>query len=401
MPASPTLRAAALSASLLASAPALAAPPSPSLADSSQLFGPVIGRPTELSVETERLSFVFNDPAKNLVSFEARYTLVNTTSEHQELAIAFYRWDVDAFRVTLDGAAPTGEPTDDELKDLELSLSAPAASLLGVLRRAWVSLGATGPHPERVAFRIVAEPGQRHEIVVSGRARALKQHDDRGLLSIEAVVARHLLLGTRPPDVDQYVFVYDLAPSARWKGTPRVDVSITYPSQWRRPRAGDDKAWSARREGATIVLTRSMDRGEASDLRIEVDTGDSGFRNGGPLIGIGGTIGPTRAVRGRLGYEVAGPEWLLYSLTVDTDFRRRAIVTLLIEAASPAVLIVPSAGFGVGVPIQIVPDARPGVRLQGDLHFYPIGFVTSVDVYPRLGALPTLAEVSLLAQAAF
>jgi hypothetical protein len=71
------------------------------------------------------------------------------------------------------------------------------------------------------------------------------------------------------------------------------------------------------------------------------------------------------------------------------------------EAASPAVLIFPSAGFGVGVPIQIVPDARPSVRLQGDLHFYPIGFVTSVDVYPRLGALPTLAEVSLLAQAAF
>jgi len=59
------------------------------------------------------------------------------------------------------------------------------------------------------------------------------------------------------------------------------------------------------------------------------------------------------------------------------------------ELATPALLIIPSFGIGLGVPVQVTPDPRPGVRIQGDLHFYPVGLVVSErePMTPLTGAL--------------
>lgn len=380
------MRAAVIAVLLLVSTPALAA---------SRLLGPVIGRATELAVESQHLSLVYEDGARDRIRFEARYTVVNASSVGEELGVAFYYADVDDFRLTVDGAAPQGEPTGSELGAIERSVTRPSSSLLEALWRAFV-----GPDKHRVAFRIAAEPGTRHEIVISGRAYAYVEHHDR-FLELDAVAARHLLVGTQKRPIDNYVFEYDLVPRGDWRSVARMDLSIAYPSRWPRPSAGKGVDLTAHRDGATRVLTGSMSAERARDLRVAVDAGFSSFRNGGPLIALGGTLGSKGAVRGRIGYEVAAPGWLLYSLTADTDFRRRFIVTPLIEAASPTVFIIPSFGIGAGVPVQIAPERRVGVRVQGDIHLLPLGVVMSVDIYPPLGSLKTMAEMSILGQVGF
>jgi hypothetical protein len=249
-----------------------------------------------------------------------------------------------------------------------------------------------------LTFRLVAAPGSRHEIVVSGSARGDPQFLDDG-----AVGARHMLVATRAPKVVVgYAFDNYLALSDRWHGSPPVEQVVTYPSGWAPP-VVSPASWATRREGATTVLTRvtTVTEGRDLSLYVEVPLRWGGFRVGGPVLGIGGTTNGTKGVRGRLGFEVAAPSWLLYSLTADTDFAHRAIVTPMVEAASPVILIIPSVGLGVGMPVQVAPSVRPGARIQGDMQFYPVGLAVSGDVYPRVGSLGTTADLSVLAQFGF
>ncbi len=73
-----------------------------------------------------------------------------------------------------------------------------------------------------------------------------------------------------------------------------------------------------------------------------------------------------------------------YSLSVETDFREQLVLTPLTQYATPQVILLPSVGLGVGVPVQVLPDVRPGLRLLADLHFGPVGAALSWDHYPRL-----------------
>jgi hypothetical protein len=130
-------------------------------------------------------------------------------------------------------------------------------------------------------------------------------------------------------------------------------------------------------------------------LHLEIST-EKSRDFGGLLLGVGGATGSTGGVRGRIGWQFGAPDWLLYSLTLDTDFQHRVIVAPLVEAASPMIVIVPSLGFGLGVPVQVAPETRVGARLQFDLHFAPIGFVTSVDIYPSKGSSPGYTQATFL-----
>ncbi len=38
----------------------------------------------------------------------------------------------------------------------------------------------------------------------------------------------------------------------------------------------------------------------------------------------------------------------------------------------------------MGVPVQVRPDVRPGLRLLADLHFGPLGAALTWDHYPEL-----------------
>lgn len=362
----------------------------------SRVLGPRLARETAMTVDDERLSFVCaEEKGIPACAFEARYTLRNPARAREDIAVAFYGVGTRGVAVKVDGVNATGTPSKEDLEALDVAVDElqrePGAPERPAARRA------DGPRVDRVGFTLVAEPGTRHEIVVTGTAVGGERFVPHGYGN-SAVEARHVLFGTRrSPKI--YDLEYLLAPIRTWKGEPKIDVRITYPSGWRIAISGEAApGWSRGREGANTVLARSMTAKDAAALEMEIEPPITAFRNGGPLIGIGGTTGDFKGVRGRIGYEVAAPDWLLYSATVDTDFRKRFIVTPMIEAASPAFLILPSFGLGVGAPIQVAPVKRVGARIQGDLHLYPVGFVTSVDIYPRFGASGGFTEVSLLAQ---
>ena len=59
-------------------------------------------------------------------------------------------------------------------------------------------------------------------------------------------------------------------------------------------------------------------------------------------------------------------------------------------------MIIPSLGVGVGVPVQVLPETIAGVRLLGSLQFFPVGFVTAVDIFPRAPADNGRVQVSLM-----
>ncbi|MFP6685451.1 MAG: hypothetical protein VB934_12090, partial [Polyangiaceae bacterium] len=130
----------------------------------------------------------------------------------------------------------------------------------------------------------------------------------------------------------------------------------------------------------------------SSDLRVagldvEFTLSASPFHHGGPVVGLGGTFGDGGGFRMRFGWEVAAPDWLLYSFNADTDFEERLVLAPVIEAATPSFLgIIPSASLGLGVPIRVVPIAHVGMRSQAAINFAYVGFVTSVDWYPGISS---------------
>lgn len=367
--------------------------------DPSVIAGPSLVQATNLRVEREQLSFVCSEnQGVPVCEFEARYAVQNPEGTREEAAVAFFGVRTRNAAVTIDGARVVATPPSAE--NLEALTKAVAARQHGAARAEMAERLRSGK-VDLLGFNLMAEPGRLHEIVVTGSMWPGHRTHGEGYSSA-AVVARHLLLSTKRSGGPVYDLEYLIAPIQTWKGDPRIDVRVSYPSRWELSIGGSGSpGWTRAKNGDSTVMTRSIVARDAPVLTMEIEPPTSSFRNGGPLLGIGGTLGTYKGVRGRIGYEVAAPSWLLYSLTADTDFRRRLILTPLVEAASPAVIILPSFGLGVGVPVQVAPDPRVGVRAQADLHFYPVGFVTSVDIYPRLGSLPGFTEVSLLGQVGF
>lgn len=363
----------------------------------ARLGAPGTTGPNPLRVEHERLSFTCTEKGGAPVcAFEARYTVTNPHRARHEVAAAFLGVRTRHVAVAIDGAEPSGQPTAAEMDAIVASAEAASARDGSPSMR-----GSRAEGVDRWGFVLVAEPGARHEIVVTGEILPGRRFIPSGYM-MRAVNARHLLFGSRTPERSVFDLEYLVAPLRTWKGDPRIDVRITHPSRWKLSIGGgaDPERWARASGGSTTVVTARLASREAPPaLDLEIEPPARLFAHGGPLLGIGGSFGPGGPrPRGRIGYEIAAPRWLLYSLTADTNFRDRFIVTPMVEAASPAILVVPSSGLGIGAPVQISPDPRAGVRIQADAQFYPIGIAASVDVYPRVGTLRGFTEVSVLAQ---
>lgn len=371
---------------------ALSCVASPAAAQSRvcEVEGPFVGPPeASLRVEEEVVSIVCREEVRSEVwaalrepvpvcAFETRYGIRTDAADRQQALIRFQGIGTRKLSMTVDGA--TRAPSDEE------------RVLLGML--AGLEVG-----KEHAAARITTEPGSRHEIVLTGESELASR-------ITAPIYARHLLFSPRFGK-HVYAFRYPLWTRGKLQGNPRIRVEVTYPAGYRAKLNGGVLGWRESRRGAAVVLSRSFQASEREALEIELEPPAVVVGNRGVLLGLGrslGVLGEPGRVRGRIGYEVAAPDWLMYSLTADTDFNRRFIVTPLVEAATPSDIggcfgLLPSLGVGAGAPIQIGPDVRAGVRLQGDLHFMFLGFVTSVDIYPRMGdAKPGFVEASFLAQ---
>ncbi|MGA2124392.1 MAG: hypothetical protein ABSG58_08200 [Acidimicrobiales bacterium] len=122
--------------------------------------------------------------------------------------------------------------------------------------------------------------------------------------------------------------------------------------------------------------------------------------NGGPLLGLGARLDAPR-FRMRFGYEAAVPWWMLWSASVETDFRAMTTLVPGAEIASPNVwAFIPSVALGAGVPVQLrSAQAAVGGRIQLTASWPVVSLVMPIDFFPVAAA--DRWQVALFGQASF
>ncbi|WP_240359321.1 hypothetical protein [Pyxidicoccus trucidator] len=321
--------------------------------------------------------------------FEARYRLRNGTSEAEVIDAAFLGLRTREVSVRFDGEPlPVAEAQADPPGPT--SGSREAAPAPSSPREA---LGRLADTPvERFGFTLTLPPGREGELVVRGVVQLERRFLPSGYVW-PAVQVRHVLLSPEPGRATHWDIDYLLGPIRTWAGNPELHVTVRVPSAWEVGSSPDASArtlpvatdWRLRHEGAQAVAERRLEAASAPEwLNVTLTKRKPGWTPGGVQLGLGARLGDGSRFMARLGYQLAAPESLLHSLSVETDFREQLVLTPLTQYATPQVVIIPSLGLGLGVPVQVLPEVRPGLRLLADLHFGPLGAALSWDHYPAL-----------------
>jgi hypothetical protein len=260
---------------------------------------------------------------------------------------------------------------------------------------------------ERFGFTLTLPPERGGELVVRGVVRLERRFLSSGY-EWPAVQTRHMLLSSEARRATHWDIDYLLGPIRTWAGSPELHVTVRIPSAWEVGSSPDAYArtlpeatgWQVRREGAHAVAERRLEAASAPEwLNIALTQRKPWWIPGGVQLGVGARLGEGSRFIARLGYQLAAPESFLHSLSVETDFREQLVLTPLTQYATPQIFIIPSLGLGVGVPVQVLPEVRPGLRLLVDLHFGPVGAALSWDHHPRLrGGSDTFSRLALLLQ---
>jgi hypothetical protein len=217
--------------------------------------------------------------------------------------------------------------------------------------------------------------------------------------AIAPLETRHPWLATQARDDVADEFAYALSPIRGWAGAPDIDVVVRCDSahSWLPGQVG----WAVGEDDRGFVARRTIAAADASTLRFTVLRPGTALLHGGPVVGVGAHLG-SGELRARLGYEVALPWWVIYSASVETDFKGTTTIAPVAEAATPDLLVfIPSLALGAGVPVQLRPGgpAFVGARMQFTLSFPVLSMVLPVDVFP--GAPTDVWQVSLYGQLSF
>jgi hypothetical protein len=206
----------------------------------------------------------------------------------------------------------------------------------------------------------------------------------------------------------RFSLVYFHSHAGRKLRRDRIAVHVRRPARWKAdivslrrwsPDEGPPEPVSVRHGAGEEEASPGVARADA--IAVELSIPGSPVWGGGPFVGAGYWFGPSadRGPRLRLGYELAGPSWILHALAVETDAHRVFDVIPASEVVNQTQSIIPFVfGIGAGVPVRIRPDLRAGARVQGSASLAFFTLRGAVDVYPRLGALPTAIEGSLVGQ---
>jgi hypothetical protein len=312
--------------------------------------------------------------------FEARYRLLNAGTEAEVIDAAFLGIRTREVSVELAGAPlPV---TEGRAEPFEADA---AREELARLSRAPVER-------LRFGFSLTVPPGKEAELVVRGMMDLQRRFLPTGYVW-PAVNARHVLLAPEPRRAEHWDIDYFVEPIRTWAGSPGIHVTVRVPSEWEVGSSPAPQArsmpvatgWQLNREGTHTVATRHLEAASAPEwLNITLTKPQPVWSPGGVQLGLGAKLGGGGRFMARLGYQLALPEPLLHSLSVETDFREQLVLTPLTQYATPQVLILPSAGLGVGVPVQVAPEVRPGLRLLADVHLGPLGAALTYDYYPEL-----------------
>jgi hypothetical protein len=351
--------------------------------------GVFVAQPTALAVEHEDLAFRSDSAG---CDFEAVYHVVNPTDARIEVLGAFFGLNADRISVTVDGADARRTLTPDQ----DTAISNAVAPFDESLAR-------TDPAIAHVGFQLAVAPRARATLAFAGHMRSVPRAGDEDLVTRELAFppleVRHLWLGTTARHEGVEEFAYALSPIRAWAGTATIDVSV-HATAGRRWSEGQD-GWTVTDESGGRVARRTVAASDASTLRFKLVRPATGLLNGGPLVGVGGRLDAPE-FRGRLGYEVAYPWWLIYSASVETSFKGRTTIAPVVEAASPnGAYIIPSVGLGLGLPVQFASGqgARAGLRMQLTLSFPLVSVVFPVDVFP--GASNDVWQAALFGQLSF
>lgn len=361
---------------------------------------PAAVQKTPLVVEGETLTMrCEGDVAAPTCGFEAVYALHNPTADTQRLVAAFYGVNTQVDRVAL----------GDKLLNTRLMTAEEAAA---TKLPDMSSMGRGGPTAEdqstgRTAFEVVVEPGANTKLVVTGAIKAgnivYRSYE------ISAAKTRHLWLGESHPQRHFFEFYYLIAPIRFWGGAPpKIAFTLAAPSDWsvfvgdQASEPAEFATFTTTEAGDQIQITAQLDSAHVDSLRTSISTPDTTFNNGGIFIAAGGRADDSGGFRARAGYEVSIPEWMLYSLNLDTNFVDDMALALLAEAVTPSVFFIPSLGVGAGPVLQVLPEVQAGVRTQVSVHWPLLGFITSFDVFPGLATSdPLMFQATLLGQVGF
>ncbi|WP_253899555.1 hypothetical protein [Corallococcus carmarthensis] len=331
---------------------------------------------TRSEVLSEKLDFDCAEAEQEAVCrFEARYRLRNGTAEAEVIDASFLglrtrevsvRFDEEPLPVT-EGQATSLGPMPDSARLAHTPV-------------------------ERFGFTLTLPPGREGELLVRGLMQLERRFLPPGYVW-PAVQARHALLSPGPEQATHWDIDYLLGPIRTWAGNPTLHITVRVPSAWEVGSSLDASArtlpvatgWRLRHEGEQVVAERSLTAASAPErLNITLTKRKPWWTSGGVQLGLGARLGDGSRFMARLGYQLAAPESFLHSLSVETDFRDEVVITPLTQYATPQVVIIPSFGLGLGVPVQVLPEARLGLRLLADLHFGPLGAALSWDHYPAL-----------------
>jgi hypothetical protein len=150
----------------------------------------------------------------------------------------------------------------------------------------------------------------------------------------------------------------------------------------------------------------------ASDFGAEFMVFERERLTGGPFIAIGGAILDANPVRGRIGWQHAYPfPSLFYSAALETDFTSEFTFVPAVEITHGGQMVMatifPRAGFGVGLPVQFLPDPRPGLRAQVSFSWIVFSILTTFDWLPMLAPTgagterPHMFKLAFLGQFSF
>lgn len=366
--------------------------------DPALLANPVGPAEPGLRVVAESLSFdCRQEGGEPVCAFEARYTFQNPAVRYVTVPAAFYSYRARDIRIVEDGTPIDRPLTAEQERDLDLRV------------RSLMHPGSVDPRAKdvtRSGAAISAIPEARVEVQITGTI--LPGRYFKATYAIPTTHARHVLLGSNPPASDHFNLDYLVAPIRTWGPAPRIRVQVTHPERWQVRLStsaggggGDPAEDRLDRRSGTVTHQLVIDGQNVDVFSMGVDL-PRGLQHGGLLLGLGGNVDDSGGMRGRAAWAIAGPDWLFYSLGVDSDLKRDLVVAPLLEMTTPSIFyVIPSLGAGVGVPVRLRPQIDVGGRLQFTVQWPVLGFVAWVDYYPeRPWSDPGAVQISLLGQLA-
>ena len=161
-----------------------------------------------------------------------------------------------------------------------------------------------------------------------------------------------------------------------------VSLSIEYPGPGR-IRSTHARGLKTRSIGGGRLRSTAQFRDQ--DIAIFLERRNVVAR-GGPFVAVGGGWGTQRPLRLRAGYEFGAPRWLVHSVAVESDTTDvRVVPGVLALSGHSWFPLLPAGGIGLGVPIDVYPNPRVGMRAQIDVSWYVVTFVATADYFPLQG----------------